>query len=60
MSTLGQKHERTAKAVERLIALYESWAKPEKVAEWREKLAARESATSRDSPPHETDNGAND
>jgi hypothetical protein len=35
---LGDNHPRTLKSLKNLIDLYEAWAKPEQVAQWRAKL----------------------
>ncbi|UCG32036.1 MAG: serine/threonine protein kinase [Phycisphaerales bacterium] len=35
----GQRHEDTHKAMERVLALYEAWDKPEQAARWRAMLA---------------------
>ena len=32
---LGEQHERTQKAINRLFELYEAWGKPEKAAKYR-------------------------
>jgi tetratricopeptide (TPR) repeat protein/predicted Ser/Thr protein kinase len=37
---LGDGHERTRRAAQRLVTLYEAWQKPEATAEWRERLQA--------------------
>ncbi len=37
-TTLGKDHKRTIKAVERLVALYDAWGKPDKAAEYRAML----------------------
>jgi len=36
-----EDRRRLAHAGERIVQLYESWGKPEKVAEWREKLRTK-------------------
>ena len=35
---LGDTHPHTLESLNNLIVLYESWNKPEKANEWREKL----------------------
>lgn len=37
----GPRHRRVTAVVERIVALYEAWGKPEKVTEWRAKLESR-------------------
>lgn len=46
VSRLGARHERTVIATDALVALYEAWDRPEKLARLREQLAAED--TSRD------------
>ena len=37
-ATFGSGHERTRKAVAKLIALYDVWIEPERAAAWRSTL----------------------
>jgi len=41
---LGDTHPHTIESLNKLIALYEAWGKPEKAKEWRAKLAQRNDA----------------
>jgi tetratricopeptide (TPR) repeat protein len=41
----GEAHRKTRAVVGNLVHLYESWGKPDKVAEWRARLAAIQPAT---------------
>jgi len=41
---LGDIHLHTQESLNNLIALYEAWGKPEKAAEWREKLPQTKAA----------------
>jgi len=55
VAALGASHERTLRAVERLVTLYEAWGRSEQAAEWQAKLPT----TGRDSKsqPHREQNG---
>ena len=41
----GERHKNTQEVLANLVHLYESWGKPDKVAEWRARLAATQPAT---------------
>ena len=41
----GEKNKSTSYAIEELIALYDTWNKPDKAAEWRAKLPTTQPAT---------------
>jgi serine/threonine protein kinase len=39
---LGDKHPHTQQSLNNLIALYEAWGKPEKAAEWRDRMVGEQ------------------
>ncbi|UCE61337.1 MAG: serine/threonine protein kinase [Phycisphaerales bacterium] len=58
-SALGAENERTIETVQYIVDLYEGWGKPDKAAEWRQKLPP-ESLREEDPPSPDTSNEAGD